>query len=1068
MNKNYTVLHCHSMLSNGITNIDSITKYSEYINKAKELGMKALAISEHGSVFEWYHKKVDMEKVGIKYIHAEEFYVTETLNEKIRDNYHCLLIAKNHKGFLELNRLSSKSFNRDDNSFYYVPRISYEDLKNTSENIIICTACLGGILSKGNVELKNDFFNFILDNKERCFFELQPHLDNNQIEYNKLLYDIANEYGINCVMCTDTHALNSEHIKGRNILQKAKGIYFEGEDNFHLEFMSYDELIELCKQQNAIPFEGYLKAIEQTNIIADMIEPWDIDYTYKYPHLWGNDSESVFRNKINQGIIYRGVNEYPNYQEYLDRIEYEMKAYIHNNAIDFMLLMEDIVAWCREQDIGIGYGRGSANGSVIAWLLGITEMDSIKHKLNFDRFMNVERVSLSDIDTDFPPSRIDEVKQYVFNKHGLYCSDIITFNTIALKGAIRDVGRALELPLDLVGYICDNIEIKEESLRKEYAELFEYVDLVNGTIVSVGNHPCGLVVSPHSLEDNIGLFSTSTDTVMISQINMKEVDAQNYVKLDLLKLDTIEIINDTCKLANIERLTPDNMDISDVKVWNSMRDDTTQIFQWEGSTGNDYIKQLLSDENIKKFKEVDPNIDYMTLLSIGNSAIRPAGASYRTDLANGVVRKSGSQALDDFLKPTFGYLVFQCQIIDFLHEYCGFTMGEADVVRRHFAKKTGTDKDIPIIKDGGYMNDKKDHYIDGFIVTMKNKYNMQKEEAEKTISYFLQVIIDASNYLFSLNHSQPYSYEGYACAWLRYYYPLEFLTVALNKNKDKEEKTNALVNYARKIGIEIKNPLFRHSKSEYFCDKENNCIYKGIGSIKFMNNQVAEELFNIRDRQYDSFVCLLNDINKCTTLNSRQLNILIKIDYFKEFGNINLLLQIVHIYNLFYNCKNLTKDKCEKLSLNFDLVRMCCEKETDKMFTKVDGDKLVRLICKDLSIETPTIENIAYQIGYNGFTNIIDKNIEDNIYIVSDTNTNQYGTSYCNLYHVCNGETERYKIKKSSYIDHPCDIGDIIKVVFNTQNKRKQVDGEWVEDKDNKETILKDYTIIKQFKVKEN
>ena len=1068
MNKNYTVLHCHSMLSNGITNIDSITKYSEYINKAKELGMKALAISEHGSIFEWYHKKVDMEKVGIKYIHAEEFYVTETLNEKIRDNYHCLLIAKNHKGFLELNRLSSKSFNRDDNSFYYVPRISYEDLKNTSENIIICTACLGGILSKGNVELKNDFFNFILDNKERCFFELQPHLDNNQIEYNKLLYNIANEYGINCVMCTDTHALNSEHIKGRNILQKAKGIYFEGEDNFHLEFMSYDELIELCKQQNAIPFEGYLKAIEQTNIIADMIEPWDIDYTYKYPHLWGNDSESVFRNKINQGIIYRGVNEYPNYQEYLDRIEYEMKAYIHNNAIDFMLLMEDIVAWCREQDIGIGYGRGSVNGSVIAWLLGITEMDSIKHKLNFDRFMNVERVSLSDIDTDFPPSRIDEVKQYVFNKHGLYCSDIITFNTIALKGAIRDVGRALELPLDLVGYICDNIEIKEESLRKEYAELFEYVDLVNGTIVSVGNHPCGLVVSPHSLEDNIGLFSTSTDTVMISQINMKEVDAQNYVKLDLLKLDTIEIINDTCKLANIERLTPDNMDISDVKVWNSMRDDTTQIFQWEGSTGNDYIKQLLSDENIKKFKEIDPNIDYMTLLSIGNSAIRPAGASYRTDLANGVVRKSGSQALDDFLKPTFGYLVFQCQIIDFLHEYCGFTMGEADVVRRHFAKKTGTDKDIPIIKDGGYMNDKKDHYIDGFIVTMKNKYNMQKEEAEKTISYFLQVIIDASNYLFSLNHSQPYSYEGYASAWLRYYYPLEFLTVALNKNKDKEEKTNALVNYARKIGIEIKNPLFRHSKSKYFCDKENNCIYKGIGSIKFMNNQVAEELFNIRDRQYDSFVCLLNDINKCTTLNSRQLNILIKIDYFKEFGNINLLLQIVHIYNLFYNCKNLKKDRCEKISLNFDLVRMCCEKETDKMFTKVDGDKLVRLICKDLSIETPTIENIAYQIGYNGFTNITDENIEDNIYIVSDTNTNQYGTSYCNLYHVCNGETERYKIKKSSYIDHPCDVGDIIKVVFNTQNKRKQVDGEWVEDKDNKETILKDYTIIKQFKVKEN
>lgn len=1053
---NYTILHCHTMLSNGITNIDSVTKYSDYIKRAVECNMKALALSEHGSVLEWYHKKTEMEKNGLKYIHAEEFYVTETLKEKIRDNYHCLLIAKNYDGFLELNKLSSKSFNREDNSFYYVPRISYDDLKNTSDNIIICTACLAGILSKGNVDLKNDFFNFILEHKDRCFLELQPHLDPQQIEYNKLLYNLSNEYGIDCVMCTDTHALNKEHIKGREILQKAKNIHFENEDNFHLEFLTYDELVDLCKQQNAIPLDGYLKAIEQTNTIADMIETWEIDYSYKYPHLWGENSEQVLREKIKEGIIARGVDKYPNYQEYLDRIEYEMKAYVHNQAVDFMLLMADICVWCKEQDIGIGYGRGSANGSVIAWLLFITEMDSIKHKLNFDRFMNVERVSLSDIDTDFPPSRINEVKQYIFNKHGLYCSDIVTFNTIALKGAIRDVGRALEMPLDLIGDICDNIEFKEDYYRKEFPKLFEYVDLVNGVIVSVGNHPCGLIVSPHSISDRLGLFSTATDTVMISQINMKEVDAQNYVKLDLLKLDTIELINETCKLANIKRVLPDDIDINDINVWNSMRDDTTQIFQWEGKTGNDYIKQLLSDENIKKFQEIDENVDRMTLLSIGNSAIRPAGASYRNDLANGVVRKSGSKAIDDFLKPTFGYLVFQCQIIEFLHSYCGFTMGEADVVRRHFAKKYGTDKDIPIIKNGGYINDKKDHYIDGFIATMKKKYNMSEEEAENTITSFLQVIEDASRYLFSLNHSCPYSYEGYVSGWLRYYYPLEFLTVALNINKDNEEKTKGLTNYAQKNDIKIKSPKFRYSKSEYFCDKENNCIYKGIGSIKFMNNQIADELFALRDNSYESFLELLYDINNNTSINSRQLTILIKINYFIEFGNINTLLKQVDIYNNFISCKNLKKDKCEKLRIDFDIVRECCEKETEKTFNKIDNIKLIQTLC-NLYENTDDLEIVSYQLKYLGYTDInyIDNN--NSIYVVSNIDTNKYGTTFISLY---GGIT--HKVKRSSFAEHPCDTGDIVKCIIREQYKKIQDEnGKWV-NSDELETIIKDYTIIKK------
>ena len=1034
MNENYTILHLHSMLSNGVTNIDSVTRYDQYIDHAAELGMKAIAFSEHGSIFQWVKKKLHTEEMGMKYIHAQEFYLTQTLDEKIRDNYHCLLIAKNYDGVLELNKLSSKAFNRDDNSFYYVPRITIEDVKNTSDNIIVSTACLGGVLNKAPDDVRWDFYHWLCEHKDRCFLEIQPHLDPAQKSYNNTLWALSKQSGLRLLMCTDTHALNSTHVDGRRILQKAKNIHFDGEDKFHLEMMSYDELVQLCRMQDALPMDVYLDAIEMTNTVADMIEAFDLDYSYKYPHLWGDNSEAVLRAKIADGVVWRGVDKLPNYQEYLDRIEYEMKAYVHNGAIDFMLLMEDIIAWCKTQDILVGYGRGSCNGSVIAYLLGITEMDSIKHGLNFERFMNTERVSLSDIDTDFPPSRINEVKQYIFNKHGLYCSDIVTFNTIALKGAIRDVGRALEMPLDEVGQICNTVEQDENKCRDKYPELFKYVDIVNGCVVSVGNHPCGLVVSPHSIDDRMGLFTTSTDDVPISQINMKEVDLQNYVKLDLLKLDTIELINETCKLAGIERLTPDNVDINDKAVWDSIRDDTTAIFQWEGTTGDRYIKQLLSESNIQKFKALNPNIDYMTLLSIGNGAIRPAGASYRDDLANGVIRKSGNAAIDEFMKPTFGYLVFQCQIIQFLHEYCGYTMGEADVVRRHFAKKTGTDKDIPQIKAG-------------FAKTMAERYNMNQDESDKVIADFIQVIIDASNYLFSLNHSQPYSYEGYVSGWLRYHYPLQFLTVAMNINQGKEEKTAALTAYAHKVGIRIKSPKFRHSRSDYFCDVDENTIYKGLGSIKYMSADVAEALYSMRDMQFKNFIDVLFAIQQLEVKpDARQLDILVKIGYFAEFGPAKALLLGIDVYKNFSKCKTIKLDKWVEMGYNVDMLEPYAGKLTEKTASQLDNRGIILSILRSMKMpKTTIVDKLKWQIELLGYVDGNDPNSDPNDWLVLDVKTTGYSTVYVSVYNLCYGAERTYRANKKFWTNHQLSKGDVVRVVLQEKSKmKKDENGEWV------------------------
>lgn len=1041
---NYTVLHCHTDLSSATTNIDSVTKYEDYIKYASELGMKAIAITEHGNILSWVKKKETCEKYGLKYIHGIEAYLTETIEEKVRDNYHCCLYAKNWDGVKELNKLISSSFNRKDNHFYYAPRILIDDLFNTSDNIIISSACLGGVFNKGNSEIKERFLNFFIENKHRCFLEIQHHNVEDQISYNKYLYELSKEYNLQLVANTDTHCLNKIHEKGRSILQKAKNIYFDNEEGWDLTFKTYDELIESYKKQNSLPIDIVLKAIENTNKIANMIEPFELNREYKYPKLY-EDGEQVLKQKINEGILRLGINEYDNYQsEYIPRIYEELETYKHNKAIDFLLLDEDIKSWARSNDMYCGYSRGSCSGSIICYLIGMTDVDSIRFNLNFSRFMNKERVSLADVDTDWSPVDRDKVKEYIYSKEGLYCADIITFNTVALKGSIRDVARALEYPLDLVDEICKNIEEKEEYYREKYEDLFEYVDIINGTIVSIGTHPCGICCSPIPLDENMGLLSLSTCENPVTMLNMKEIDSLNYVKLDVLGLDNIQLINETCKLANIERLTPQNIDDNDEKVWMSIREDTTGIFQWEG-TGEHYIKDLFSDDTIDKIKKQNPDFKFIDLMSVGNGVIRPAGASYRDELSHGIFRDNGNNELNKLLSSTLGYLVYQEQILSFLHEFCGYTMGEADIVRRGFAKKLGTEQYIPRIKEG-------------FIKTMKEKYNTNEKESEKIVESFIQVIQDASSYLFSLNHSLPYSYIGYICGYLRYYYPLEFFTVFLNINKDNAEKSSKALEYMKNIGISLKSPKFRYSKSEYFMDKENNIIYKGIGSIKYMNNIVAEQLYELRDNQYDTFTDLLIDIKEKANCNSRQLDILVRLDFFQEFGKRAKLLEVINIFNQLYGKKQIKKDR---LICKEELVRQYATTETDKIFKGIDVIGLIKHLESNLPNEDITIkEIIKAELEFTGVSNYRNDDLEEGTLIVVGVDT-KYSPKLKFL-NPLTGNTENVKISKKVFKNQTLEIGDMI-IVYGIDEKPKKtkVDGKWVETGEY-EYWLSDYQIISQ------
>lgn len=1099
---NYTVYHIHSDISNltAGTGADSITKFVDYLDKAQELGMQSFAFSEHGSVMNWIKKKDEIEKRGMKYIHANEVYLTKNIGKddsgKLileRDNFHYQLLAKNYDGVKELNQLTSNSFNRNDGHFYYNPRITFDELKNTSDNIIMTSACLASPLWRlqnkaygeygvKDIEAKHeleDLLNWMESVKHRMFFEVQYHTHPEQVKFNQMLMRLSKELKIPLIAGTDTHCLDAEHAKARQIFLKSKGANYGDEDAFDLTFKSYEELVGMFKKQEALPRNVYLEAIHNTNVMADMVDEFKLDKSAKYPKMYENPKE-VFEEMIEVGISKRGIDKFPQEkkEQYLNRINEELETYEKLDAVNYMLLQKNIIDWCHEEGIYQGYGRGSVNGSLIAYVLGITEMDSIKHKLNFFRFLNPDRISLADIDIDFPPSRRQDVIDYISTLKGIDFAEIITFNTKALKGTIRLVGKGLDMPLDEVDEIAKAVETFngkdhiDKKFRTKYPELFEYVDLISGVIESMGSHPSGFIVSPIDLETNVSTVYTKESKYRVTSVNMKELDGNNYVKLDVLGLDNIELINETCKLAKIERLTPDNINIKDEAVWQSLRESTLGIFQFESAKAHAYLKELFSDETLETIRNNVGDIDYIDLLSIANGAIRPSGDSYRSQLARGETKDNGHVALNESLKSTLGYLVYQEQIMLFLTDFCNHTGAESDTVRRGLSKKEGTEQYLPKIREG-------------FVEFMKEKYNETEEHSDEILKSILQVIDDAQRYGFSINHSQPYSYIGYVGAWLRYYYPLEFLSVYLNLQEGDKDKTREIISYMNKKGINLQPIQFGHSRALYSFNYETNSIYKGIASIKFLNARVAEELYELSKNKYNKndWVGLLKDIFK-TSANTRQMEILIRLDFFKDFGEKEVLLEIyltmadkkkadVKKYPYFADkevVETKTKKKTGEIVETVKVVKKPL-KYTDSLSEKSKEQRLENLREYELAVRNDPprkielYEQIAFEKDNLGYAITRWEHVDASYALVIGMDLKY--TPKITVYQVQTGDEFVLKVNKNKFWSYNDEqmlyVGDVIKILSVEERNGWKKDGsKWVENPSVKELHLQKVKIIRK------
>lgn len=1045
---NYVVYHLHTEQSL----LDSCTNYKDYVDRAVELGQNAMAFTEHGNCYNWVEKKMYCDANGIKYIHGVEIYLTEKLEPKVRDNYHTILLAKNYEGVKEINRLCYIASQPD--HFYYKPRLSFEEFKNISDNVIKISACLASPLNewrKNHLHLTTSPFQELLLHYD--YLEIQPHDFEEQKEYNHFLIDVSKKTNIPLIAGTDTHSIDQYKAECRTMLQWSKGIEFANEDTFDLTYKTYDDLCGLFIEQD-IPREIYLEAIENTNRMAESVEDFELDTSFKYPILYGEQDEQILLERLREKYkekVAKGIIDKSKAKEYGDKIKEELTVFHKVGMGGFMLFMSEMITWCWENNIPIGYCRGSVGGSEVAYISDIIDVDPVVWGTMFSRFCNEHRKEIGDIDIDVSPDQRALVYQYIIDRFGVEnTAYILASGTLQSKGAIDDICRALRhkaekenldcpYTLKVADEIKKEFEQSEQTTREKYPEVFYYYDGMLGCVISQSQHPAGIIASPINLIDNYGGF-INADGQVVLPINMEEIHEINLVKYDILGLQNVQIIRDTCRLAGIPYPKSNEINWNDEKVWADMITSPVGLFQFE------------SDYAFKCLQNFKPTM--LNHMSLVNAAIRPSGESYRERLFNHETNHNPSEQIDDLLRDNNGFLVFQEDVIKFLQDICGLSGSDADNVRRAIGRK---------------QMDRLQSALPQILEGYCNKSNKPREVAEKEAKTFLQIIEDSSNYMFGYNHSTGYSMIGYTCAMLRYYYPLEFITAFLNNARTDEDIAKG-TKFAKEKGFIIKAPKFGHSQNIYVCDKETKTIYKGLGSIKSMQNIAADIMNEIYAKSPNDFVDILflcEDVRvDDKRINSKSMDILIDIGFFSEYGNLNTLKQARHWYDKFAKRKTIKKQDCDDWLI--DIIRPNAGKETEKQFSDINKPQLIKDIISILPKHKDNLQLlIKNQIEHLGYVDVGNYDVDMDIYVVQSAHKDKWGRAWLDLFHIKSNQSVSYKCDTKWFDKNPCIKGDVLKVAFRTKEKVKLVGEDdngkkqWMKSGEF-ENIVSVYNIIKE------
>lgn len=875
--KPFVHLHNHTAYSL----LDGAGRIEDEVARAVSLGMPALAITDHGVMYgavEFYRA---CKKAGIKPIIGCEVYVAprsrfDKENRRDASPYHLILLVKNDQGYRNLCKLVSLSSLE---GFYYHPRVDREILSQYHEGLIAMSACLGGevpqLLMNGDMEGAREtaqWYQALFG--EDYYFELQNHGIPEQVRVNDGLHVLSQELGIRMVATNDNHYVRAEDAEVQDVMlciQTATTLDAEDRMRFsgrEYYFKSYEEMLRM------LPDDA--EALDETVRVA---EKCNFDFTLGHNYMpnfetpGGQDHKSYLRTLCEEGINRR----YPDADATVyERLDYELGVIDKMGYNTYFLIVWDFVNYAKSHGIFVGPGRGSAAGSIVSYLLGITDIDPLKYQLLFERFLNPERVSMPDIDIDFCYERRGEVIDYVSQKYGAdHVTQIITFGTLLAKGAVRDVGRVMNVPLSVVNKVCklipnelgitlDKAISASDELRalidsdEQIARMIQMAKSLEGLPRNAGTHAAGVVISADPADHYLPLQKTKDD-VVITQYPKDDVEAIGLLKMDFLGLRTLTVVNKTIESVQARygvtvdfTTIPDN----DPATYKMLSDgESIGVFQLEGSG----LRAIL--------KELQPNDleDIIALVALYRPG--PLGSGMVEDF---IARKHGEQdisyldpKLEPILNTTYGVILYQEQVMQIASSLCGFTLGEADMLRRAMGKKK------PEII-AGY----KTQFIEG-----AQKGGTSAETAQKIfelIEYF-------AGYGFNKSHSAAYGFLAFQTAWLKCHYPKEFMAETLNSFIDRLDKVTFYINECRRLNIPVLPPDINASGAGFTATDEG--IRFGMSAIKGVGQHPVDLICEARaEGPFTSFQDFCTRVELGGALNKRVIEALIKCGAFDSLG----------------------------------------------------------------------------------------------------------------------------------------------------------------------------------------
>lgn len=1022
----YCNYHKHDHVSS-ITTPDTNIRCEEYVKRAVELGHTTYFTTNHGNGGDIFEAKTICDKYGIRCLFGIEGYIVPNPLEKDSRNYHIIIIPTTNKARRKVNLLNSRA---NEEGFYYKPRIFAEDLLALDKNdVYITTACVAGLL-RDDDSYNQIFLPLAKHFKDSMLLEVQTHNVDIQKQINKKCIDLSEKFNLKLIAANDSHYVYPEQYKDRLEYLKGKGINYGDEDSFVLDYPDRDTMVDRFRIQGVLSENQIQKAIDNTKIFLsceDIVLDKEIKMPSIYPNLTPQEKIKELKKHINKKFSRICKEENitgDRKKEYIKGIREEMKVIKDTaeiNTADYFLFNERNTELAINKYGGIltRTGRGSCGSFYINRILGMTQLDRFTApiKLYPERFMSTARLlenrAMPDIDFNVVDQEpFVKASRELLGEHG--CYPMIAYGTMKDGEAFRNVCRSHGLSYDEYNEVAKNIENYEND--KKWKPYIDEAKKYIGAIVSASVHPCAHLLMNADIREELGIIRVGN--ALCVMITSSEADEYKYLKNDYLIVSCWKLIAETFDMINKPIMSiKELLDNIDDKVWGLYKNGLTcTLNQCDG----DWATRLLTEYQVKNLAEIAMFV----------ACIRPSFNSWRDKFINREEYSTGSKDLDNVLSSTNAYILFQENLMQYF-DWLGVTPSESIGLIKKISKKKIHQEDFDNLE------------------SRLRKQWVINTGSEDMFNETWAMIQSCISYGFAAPHALAVAIDSLYGAYLKANYPLEYYTVCLNNYSDDENKTKKLTEELSTFDIKILPIKFRHSKDTYSPDKENNAIYKGIASVKFLNAEVAQQMYEMREQEFPTFIDFLK-VNPC---NSRQTEILIKLDFFSEFGKSQKLLDEYAIYTTYYGKKQFKK---EKITLDDETMSKFAT-STDKMYKITDSEGLIKELCNRLEDKSiPIKERLTAEAEYLGYIDYINPKATNYGYVLDiDTKYNPR----IKIYRLDTGETVTYKLAKKDYNNNPISNHDLLKFTFERRNKSRLVDGKWQKCLEEFEDWIKTYVI---------